>query len=231
MRRRTNRSIDNSNIILYYEVRTRLELDGHIRQQRHRFGGGATGGGGGGGLDPEEIREIVVNAVEAIVGDSVLADQPLMEAGIDSLGSTELQQKLAEALSLELPPTLVFDYPTIDSMTDFISGQMAGGAGAAAADVLDMVPRSYVGPTGSVSIVASAGQEQVLQNWTHGDASTKVPVDRWAATRLRRPTCSPSLSARSRSPTRAPDTSSSQSTSTSPRWWPTSRGSRSKSLL
>jgi len=53
-------------------------------------------------------------------------------------------------------------------------------AGAAAADVLDMVPRSYVGPTGSVSIVASAGQEQVLQNWTHGDASTKVPVDRWA---------------------------------------------------
>ena len=49
-----------------------------------RFGGGATGGGGGGGLDPEEIREIVVNAVEAIVGDSVLADQPLMEAGIDT---------------------------------------------------------------------------------------------------------------------------------------------------
>ena len=134
-------------------------------------------------MDPDEVREIVIEAVEAIVGDSVMSDQPLMEAGIDSLGATELQQKLAESLSIELPSTLVFDYPTIDAMSEFISEQMAGaGANGANDMVLDMVPRSHGEWTGGVSLVASAGQEHVLQNWKYGDASTRVPIDRWDVT-------------------------------------------------
>jgi acyl transferase domain-containing protein/NADPH:quinone reductase-like Zn-dependent oxidoreductase/acyl carrier protein/thioesterase domain-containing protein len=132
-------------------------------------------------MDPDEIRDIVIEAVEAIVGDSVSLDQPLMEAGIDSLGATELQQNLGETLSLELPSTLVFDYPTVNSMAEFLIEQLAGRSGDGR-DMLDMIPKSSGSNRGSVAIVASSGQNHILQNWTHGDATTMVPIDRWDVT-------------------------------------------------
>ena len=51
--------------------------------------------------------------VQAVLGDAVVgADEPLMAAGLDSLGATQLHQSLADTLGVELPYTLVFDYPT-----------------------------------------------------------------------------------------------------------------------
>ena len=39
-----------------------------------------------------------------------------MEAGIDSLGATELQRALGEHLSTEFEATLLFDYPSIEAI-------------------------------------------------------------------------------------------------------------------
>ena len=42
----------------------------------------------------------------------VTSDQPLMEAGLDSLGTGELRIALNEAFGADVPATFVFDHPT-----------------------------------------------------------------------------------------------------------------------
>lgn len=73
-----------------------------------------------------DIAMIVSRAVESALGGPVASDQPLMDAGLDSLGGTELQQELAESLGLPLPPTLIFDYPTIDALTAHLHALTSG---------------------------------------------------------------------------------------------------------
>ena len=52
------------------------------------------------------------------------ADAPLMSAGLDSIAGTEFTNALAQQFEVELPPTLMFDYPTIESMAGFIAETM-----------------------------------------------------------------------------------------------------------
>ena len=49
--------------------------------------------------------------------------QPLMEAGLDSLGAVELRTSLEAAFSMELPATVTFDYPSITALAKYIAGQ------------------------------------------------------------------------------------------------------------
>ena len=53
---------------------------------------------------------------------NVAADQPLMEAGLDSLGAVELRNALKAVFGAELPPTMAIDYPTPAAMAQFLSG-------------------------------------------------------------------------------------------------------------
>lgn len=63
-------------------------------------------------------------AVASIIEAPIAPSAPLMSSGLDSLGSVELRRELASISSQDLPVTLVFDYPTIDSMAEFITSQL-----------------------------------------------------------------------------------------------------------
>ena len=44
-----------------------------------------------------------------------------MEAGLDSLGVSEVQRAMSEEFSTEVPATLLFDYPSIAGITSVIA--------------------------------------------------------------------------------------------------------------
>ncbi len=51
---------------------------------------------------------------------------PISEFGLDSLLALELSRSLGASLGTRLPATLVFDYPTVESLTEFLAVQIFG---------------------------------------------------------------------------------------------------------
>lgn len=133
-----------------------------------------------------------------VLGGSVGPDEPLMAAGLDSLGAVELRNSLERATGLSLPSTLVFDYPTEAAISMYIAAQYAISAPASAAkdtlrvaspsmvlsevqsirpDGMEATSRRY----GAVAVTASelrAPQDAVAQ-LTAADSSSLVPPQRW----------------------------------------------------
>ena len=62
----------------------------------------------------------VSNCVVEVLGTAIPSDTPLMAAGIDSLGATELQRALSEQLATELEATLLFDHPSVEGIVSFV---------------------------------------------------------------------------------------------------------------
>lgn len=82
----------------------------------------ATGTRGKGGPDlalssdpkarQEYLEKTVGKIVSRVLNEEIGTASPLMAAGVDSLGASELRNLMARELGLDLPGTLIFDYPT-----------------------------------------------------------------------------------------------------------------------
>jgi acyl carrier protein len=87
-------------------------------------------------VDANAVRQAVIAAVGALLGDpaasSIGEDEPLMSAGLTSTLAVQLTQQLEESLSLALPGTLVFDYPSINEMVGFLAAELASKSSSAA---------------------------------------------------------------------------------------------------
>jgi hypothetical protein len=60
-------------------------------------------------------------------------DAPLMDCGLDSLGAVEFRSSLEAHLSVQLPPTLVFDYPSLSAIVGYLDDTLAAQQPATAA--------------------------------------------------------------------------------------------------
>ena len=67
----------------------------------------------------------MLGAIQTITGAHVSAEALLMSAGLDSLGAVELRKELATLSGLELPATLIFDYPSGEAIAGFLASQFA----------------------------------------------------------------------------------------------------------
>ena len=82
----------------------------------------------------------ILEIVRKMLGSGVSKEQPLMEAGLDSLGAVELRTSLQAEFSVELPATLVFDFPSVAAISKFVASQQSP-------------PEATLQPTPAVSIL------------------------------------------------------------------------------
>jgi acyl carrier protein len=84
------------------------------------------------GMSVEVVREKVNQIAASIIGgdDDYEADTPLMEAGLTSNTAVLLRDELTKDLpGIKLPPTLIFDYPSVVAISDFVIEQSQAIAG------------------------------------------------------------------------------------------------------
>jgi polyketide synthase 12 len=79
---------------------------------------------------PQVLLELILTEVARVLGHSsaeaVDPSRPFRELGFDSLLAVELRNRLDAATGLELPATLVFDYPSPAGLVDHLLGRMVG---------------------------------------------------------------------------------------------------------
>ena len=87
-------------------------------------------------LTREGIHVLVTQGVHQVSASTILADEPLMEHGIDSLAATELTSSMQSELgpSFKLPTTLVFEHPTVTDIVEYICSQRSALSHAASSD-------------------------------------------------------------------------------------------------
>ena len=95
----------------------------------------ASGASSAGDLQLPIIRSGLLDAhktVQAvaleIVGTNIDMNAPLMSAGLDSLSAVEFTNALGTRLSMDLSPTVLYDHPTLGSLTSFLSSELASNA-------------------------------------------------------------------------------------------------------
>ncbi|WP_433732449.1 SDR family NAD(P)-dependent oxidoreductase [Nocardia sp. CA-129566] len=85
------------------------------------------------GRSPAEQESVVLEVIRAqaaaVLGhdgvESIAPDTPFKDIGFDSLSVMEFRNQLVKATGLQLPATLVFDYPTAQALTGFVYQQIA----------------------------------------------------------------------------------------------------------
>ncbi|MDI5963008.1 SDR family NAD(P)-dependent oxidoreductase [Streptomyces sp. SL54] len=93
------------------------------------------------GLDQDKRRETLVGLVReraaAVLGhaspDAVEPDRLFTEQGFDSLTAVELRNQLATVTGLQLPPTVLFDYPDAHALAGHVDQLLLAGPAAAGA--------------------------------------------------------------------------------------------------
>eukprot|EP00916_Digyalum_oweni_P013491 GHVL01022154.1.p1 GENE.GHVL01022154.1~~GHVL01022154.1.p1 ORF type:complete len:1485 (-),score=343.65 GHVL01022154.1:17-4027(-) len=74
-------------------------------------------------ISKETVTKTLVRVVTGIVGSNLKGDlsvQPLRNLGVDSLGAVEFRNEIQKLLNIKVSATLLFDYPTIEKIADFL---------------------------------------------------------------------------------------------------------------
>jgi len=128
----------------------KLRLDKPVSRSVSRSGKGSNKGNrgqGGGGdsnassrfslLSPEARRKEIFQEVDGTVKEllgledkAIDPEAALVDVGIDSLAGTQLVRELREKIGVDLEPTALFDYPSVNALTDHLTSLIPEGSSA-----------------------------------------------------------------------------------------------------
>ena len=70
------------------------------------------------------VQELM-GLVSGLLGAEISRDEPLMEAGLDSIGAVELRNAVGAKFGVELPATVTFDHPSVAALAQYVAGKVA----------------------------------------------------------------------------------------------------------
>lgn len=76
------------------------------------------------GLVVELLRERLARVLNRREPAGIATDAALFEMGLDSLTTLELKNSLSEALRIDTPANLIFDYPTVNQLADHLHAKL-----------------------------------------------------------------------------------------------------------
>ena len=75
-------------------------------------------------LSLQSVRTWLIGKFAAaleVTPDRIQPDEPIVSYGLDSMVTVEIAGELEQALDMRLPPTLVWDYPTIEAIAEHLA--------------------------------------------------------------------------------------------------------------
>ena len=109
------------------------------------------------------IRPHVIAVMRVAEPQAPGAHDRLMDAGVDSLMALELKKRLVREFdgAVELPSTLIFDYPTIDAIAGHVLGVLGLDADRPKAAARQPAPATPAAPAVDPAAIAAMSEEQV----------------------------------------------------------------------
>ena len=71
-----------------------------------------------------QILVAVASCSVGLLGTSVPTNAPLMSVGLDSIAATEFTNMLGDQFGSAIPATVLFDHPTLESITQFLVSEV-----------------------------------------------------------------------------------------------------------
>ena len=137
----------------------------------------------------EAIREFITGRLSQMLNlrhESIDASEAFSAYGMDSLKAVQISGELEEFLGRELPATLVYDYPTVNALSEFLSGKRSAGD-----RVVGMKPRTDKQPVAITGIglrfPGGCNDPQSFYKFllNGGDAIREVPEGRWPESQMK----------------------------------------------
>ncbi|MCI0387143.1 acyl carrier protein, partial [Streptomyces sp. CNQ085] len=104
---------------------------------------------------------------------SVDASRAFKELGFDSLTAVDLRNRLSSVTGLQLPATLIFDHPTILSLRDHLSAELAPAEDGDTAFLMGELDKlrgvlAETAPAADDTVRAAVGErlQQLLATWS-----------------------------------------------------------------
>lgn len=133
-----------------------------------------------------KVDAIVQRAIQSVVGVEILPDEPLMAAGLDSLGAVEFTNALSQDLGIDLPSTLMFDYPSRNTIVEYLDSQLGNVIGSnsdsyeeTGAQLGARVIKCHTNSLVAIAGVASKSPNSAISRLDGDDSICVVPNERW----------------------------------------------------
>eukprot|EP00854_Cymbomonas_tetramitiformis_P021040 gene21040-25248_t len=67
-------------------------------------------------IDSKQLQSRLMAMVSDVLGSGIGVNEPLMDAGLDSLGAVEFRKTIENDIGVDLPATVAFDYPSVATL-------------------------------------------------------------------------------------------------------------------